>query len=224
LGLLDKWYNREPKKIIEKTTPGRKGMELFFYVFWHQFWEICKLNMIFILFCIPVVTIPTALTAMHRITMYMFMDKTFYTFSDFFETFKAEWKRSSIAGSIYFSLLAVSVFGMYFYSLVINNFVLYSIAMLICALILIAGFYLFPMLAVLDMSLKDIFKNSILLIFIRMPYNILTLLATAMLTLLIWMFLPFSMIGLICFVFAMNGLIISFCAYGSLKKYVIKDI
>ena len=223
MGLLDKWYNREPKKVIEKDSPRKQGAELFFSTFWNHFWEICKLNLIFILFCIPVLTIPTAMTAMYKITMYMFLDKTYYTFSDFIDTFKAEWKRSTIAGLIYFPFLAVSVFGMYFYSFVMNNFILYSFAMFICAIIIIAGFYLFPMLAILDMSLKSIFKNALLLIFARMPQNILTLIVTALFTFLVWMFLPPTLLCVVAFFFAFIAFIISFCAYGGLRKYVIKE-
>ena len=223
MGFLDKWYNREPKKEIEKNSPEKQGAALFFSVFWREFWELCKLNLILILFCIPVVTIPAALTAMHKIMMFMFMDRPVYTFSDFFAAFKAEWKRASIAGVIYFPILAVTAFGMFFYSAVLVSYVLYIISMLVCAVVLIVGFYLFPMLAVLDMNLKGIFKNAVLLAFLRMPQNVLTLTIIVLLAMLAWMFLPPSIIAVLLIFFTLIGFITTFCAYTGLRKFVITD-
>ena len=223
MGLLDKWYNREPKKEIEKNAPPKQGIALFFTVFWRDFWELCKLNLILILFCIPVVTIPAAITAMNKITMFMFMDKPVYTFSDYIAAFKAEWKRATAVGLIYFPALAITVFGQYFYSAMMTSFLLYAISMLACAVVLIVGFYLFPMLAVLDMNIKGIFKNAVLLTFLRMPQNVLTLIIVVLLTLFVWMFLPPTILAVLLIFFALTGFITTFCAYTGLNKFVIKD-
>jgi len=223
MGILNNWYNREPKNEIKKDAPEKKGMALFFDVFFREFWELCKLNLIFIVFCLPVVTIPTAITAMSKVMMYMIMDRTVYTFSDFFQSFKAEWKRATVAGLFYFPLLALTVFGQLFYSAVAGSLFLYVVTMLLCAMVLIAGFYLFPMLAVLDLSLNNIFKNAFLLTFLRMPQNILTLFISALLFLLVWLFWPFTFFALLLIFFALTRFITTFCAYTGLKKYVLKE-
>jgi uncharacterized membrane protein YesL len=222
MGLFDNWYKKEPKKEILKGAPAKQGIELFFDVFWREFWELCKLNLIFILFCLPVVTIPAALTAMSKITMMMLMDKPMYTFDDFRSAFKAEWKRAGLVGLIYFPLLALTVLSQLFYSNVYANFVLYVVSMFACAVLLIAGFYIFPMIAMLDFGIKGIFKNAFLMTFLRMPQNILAFVIIAVLSFLVWMFLPPTIMALLLIFFALCNLIATFCAYTGLKKHIIK--
>lgn len=223
MGFLNSWYNREPKNEIKKDTQQKQGAALFFDVLWRELWNICKLNLILILFCIPVVTIPAAITAMSKVMILMFTDKPVSAFGDFFSAFKAEWKRATIAGLIYFPLLAITVFAQYFYFTMLESVFLYTIAMLMCAMVLISGFYLFPMIGVLDMNLKGIFKNAILLTFVRMPQNILALIIAVLLVLLVLMFLLPSIFAIFLILFSLIGFVTTFCAYTGLKKYVIRE-
>jgi len=223
MGFISNWYTREAKVEIKKDTPPKEGAALFFDVLRREFWELCKLNLMLILFCVPVVTMPAALTAMSRVIMFMLMDRPVSTFGDFFDTFKKEWKRATIMGLIYFPLLALTVFGQYFYLAAAGSFLPYAVAMLSCAMVLIAGFYMFPMLAVLDLGLAGILKNAILLTFLRMPQNILALIVAVLLALLVLMLLPLSILVALFILFALIGLVTTFCAYTGLKKHVIKQ-
>ena len=217
------WYGREPKNEIRKDTPPKQGIALFFDVLSREFWELCKLNLILILFCLPVVTIPAAITAMCRITTFMLMDRPVYVYSDFIAAFKAEWKRAGLAGLIYFPALALAVFGQYYSLNALENFFLYVVLILVCALALIMGFYIFSMLAMLDMGLKGIFRNAVLLTFLRIPQNLMALVPVVLLAWLIWLFLPQSIIAVLLIFFALSGLICNFCTYTGLKKYVFTD-
>ena len=223
MGFLTDWFNREPKKEIEKNAPQKQGIVLFFEVLGREHWELCKLNLIMIISCTPIITIPAAITAMSKVMMFMFMDKPVDTFGDFFATFKAEWKRSTLVGLIYIPLLVMTMFGQYFYSNVMENFLLYTISMLASAIVLIVGFYLFPMIAVMDINLRGILKNAILLAFLRMPQNILTLIVMVLLSLFVLLLLPASILIILFIHFAMIGLITNFCAYTALKKFVIQE-
>ena len=222
MGLLDSWYNREPKKEITKETTQKEGLALFFEVLWREFWELAKLNGLMIVCCLPLVTIPCVLTASARVILLMFLDRPVYTVEDFFATFKKEWKKASIVGLLYFPLLALTLFALNFYSTVYKNFILYTLAMLAVALVLIMGFYLFPMIAIVELKIKEIFHNAFLLTFIRMPQNIATLLALMLLTFLVLGFLPPTILVVILFYFALLVFITNFCAYGGLKRYIIK--
>jgi len=224
MGLFDNILNLKPKnKIAEDEPPPKKGIALFFQVFMSEYRELLKLNLIMILFCLPVVTIPAAITAMNKIIMFMFLDKRYSTFSDFFATFKSEWKRSMLAGLIYFPLLALAGFGVYFYLSVMESFLFFSVSALIFSIILIAGFYVFPMIAVVDINLKGVFKNAVMLTLLRLPQNVLALIIIFLLTLVVWMFLPPTLIFVIFIFFALIGFISTFCAYTGLKKFVIND-
>ena len=222
MGLFDNWYNKEPKKEIAKDDQPRAGAVLFFSVLWQQFWEICKLNLLLILFSLPLITIPTTLVASNKVLAFMLMDKPLYTFETFFDTFKKEWKKASIVGLIYFPFLLLSFFAMYFYSQVYDNFFFYCVAMLSSAALLIVGFYLFTMVAVIELKIKDIFKNALLMTFLCMPQNVLTLLIIVGLTLLVVLFLPPTITIVILIFFALIDYLAVFCAYNGLRKYIIK--
>jgi hypothetical protein len=56
-----------------------------------------------------------------------------------------------------------------------------------------------------------------------MPQNILTLLIVVVLSLLVWLFLPPTILAVILIFFALIGLITTFNAYSSLKKYIFKE-
>jgi len=216
-------YNSEPKKTIEKNEPPKQGAALFFSTLWREFGELCKLNFVLMLLCAPVVTAPAAITAMSRVMIYMFMDEPIYTFSVFFDAFRDEWKRATIMGVIYFPTLAALVFGQYFYSAVMENFPLSVISMFACVVTVIAGFYIFPMIAAVNIGITGILKNAVILTFIRIPQNIAALMAVALLTLAVILLLPYSAIVVIVIYFALIGFITVFCAYTGIKKFVISN-
>jgi len=222
MGLFSNRYNREPKRIIDKDTPPKQGLALFFDVFSREFWELCKLNLIFVLFSLPIVTIPAATTAMCKVTMFMLLDKPIFVFSDFLSAFKAEWKRSTLVGIVYFPLLLGTMFGLYFY---LNTMeVMLFFASLVAFIILtVSGFYLFPMLAALDIGMKGVLTNSLLLVFMRLPQNIVALLAIGFISLCILAAFPVSIIIVLVISIAISNLISTFCAYTGFKKFVIKE-
>lgn len=224
MGLFNWWYNSEPKKEIEKNAPPKKGAALFIDVVRREFWELCKLNLFMILFCIPIVTIPAATVATSKVLMLMLMDRPFYTFEAFFSTFKAEWKSASVAGLIYFPLLLAAIFGLYFYSVILPNFLLYAGAMFTCTLVLMAGIYLFPMIALLDLGARGIAKNSILLTFSRIPQNIAALLAAGLWILLVLAFFPITTPLVLLLLLSGSALITNFCAFSGLKKIIKEDL
>ena len=220
---FNNWYTKEPRRVITKDTPRPVGLALFFSVLWQQLSELCKLNLLMILFSLPLVSIPTVLVATARVLTLMFMDQPLETFTEFFNTFKKEWKRATIAGLIYFPLLAISIFALYFYSLVIDNFLLYTVAMLGCAVLIIIGFYLFPLLAMVDLKLQHCFKNAALLTVLKAPKNILALVVMVGLTILIILFLPPSIVSVFLLYFALMSAISTFCAYGAICHLIIKE-
>ena len=223
MGLFFNRFTREPKKEIDVNAPPKQGIALFFSVLLHEFWELIKLNLIFILFCLPVVTIPIAITAMSKVILLMLMDKPFFVFGEFIAAFKAEWKRATVAGLVFFLSLAAALYGVLVYAYIMEIFFLHSCAIMLCIIFITAGFYLFPMLALLDIGLKGAFKNAALLVLLRLPYNFLTLLTVASLLLLILIFFPTSIMLVFLIFFALINLITTFCAYTGIKKFVIKE-
>ena len=206
-------------KKTEQRPPRKEGPALFFDVLRHRLWDLCKLNLILLLFCIPVVTIPTALTAMARVQLDMLAGKPGPVFAAFLQTVKTRWKRATFAGLIYYALLAAAVYGFYYDSAVSGNLLFYTVLLFAVALLLIAGFYLFPLLAATDWAPAGIFKSALRLTFSRLPQNILALTVFVVAVYLAWAYFPYSAVVLVLILCSLLGLITIFCAHtGFLAK------
>ena len=72
---------------IKKDEPSKEGISLFFQLFVARFWDILKLNIIFIVYCIPIVTIGPAFGALTSITMSMIQNKHIYIFINHFNVY-----------------------------------------------------------------------------------------------------------------------------------------
>ena len=96
---MRRWY--EPRKDtpgIAKDAPKKKGFARYFEILWREFFPLLKLNLLFIISCLPIVTIPAALTAMNRITVTMVRDRNYFMLSDYWDAFKRDFFRSLLAG------------------------------------------------------------------------------------------------------------------------------
>lgn len=226
MGLFSAHYDR-PGPGIPKDAPQKKGFKLFFEVFLREFFELIKLNLLYVLFCIPIVTIPAATTAMSRVTLTMIRDKNHFLWSDFLNSFKTEFLRSTAAGFLLFLGTAAALFGVRFYGVsAAQSPLLYlplGVSACVALLLTFMGFYLFPLLALVNLPFGQTLKNALLLAFICLPVNLAALAAAGVIAVLFVGFLPYSLPVMLLFCFAQINFITSFFAYRGLQKYVIRE-
>ncbi|TAZ76248.1 hypothetical protein ELH72_27570, partial (plasmid) [Rhizobium ruizarguesonis] len=74
--LRDMWTREGPG--IPKDAPKRTGLALFAEILVREWWEMVKLNFLFILAGLFVVTLPAALAAMARVSVALVGDRTTY--------------------------------------------------------------------------------------------------------------------------------------------------
>ena len=127
MGFLSPNFVREGPG-VEKGEHQKIGVSLFFQLFVARFWDLIKLNLLFIIYSIPIVTIGPAFGAMTTITMSMVQNKHIFIFSDFHDAFKANWKQSltcSFISCTIFILLNVSL--QFYFKLSQNNSLFYVV-------------------------------------------------------------------------------------------------
>lgn len=217
----------KPGPGIEKDEPKKTGVALFFSILGREFFSLFKLNLLFLLFSIPIVTIPAALTAMSKITLHMVRDENYFMWSEFWETWKKEFLKSLGAGALLVVLIGLSIISIQFYTLnTSQNMLVYvplALSWLLCFLGIVAGFYIFPMIALMNFPLKTSIKNSFLLVMVRLPYNLLVLAIIIVVGFLMVAFFPLTVPLLFVALFAILNLIAVFCAYSGMEKYVISS-
>lgn len=100
---------------LDPNAPEKTGMARFVEILTLECATLVKLNLLFLLSCIPVVTIPPAVFAMNHVVRKMILDQPVLCFYHYRTAFQKYWKRG-YAGFFLTALpLAVSGVGVWFY-------------------------------------------------------------------------------------------------------------
>ena len=219
-------FRDKPGKGVDENAPPKTGLALFFDVLFRNFFDFMKLSLLFTLFCIPVITIPAALTAMSKIAFLMSRDQHYFLWMDFRDTFKKEFVSSTLIGWLYFAALALSGASTYTSAIQAENNNFLYVPLLIGSvsfiLLVMTGFYIFPLLAAIDLTPSQAAKNAFLLAILYQPYNFVTLIIFAVLVFLLVIFTPFTLILWPLFFFMFLSFMTTFCANAGITKYVLQ--
>lgn len=71
------------------------------YRFLSRFWDLVKLNFLWIIFSLPIITMGAATVAAYSVAMKMVDDEESYVARTFVKEFKANWKQGTILGLIF---------------------------------------------------------------------------------------------------------------------------
>ena len=109
---MRRWYEpRKDRPDLERSAIRKRGFVGYMDMLWREFFELLKLNLLFVLSCVPIITIPAALTAMHRITSVMVRDENHFLWPDYWKAFRRDfWKSlgggAAIADCVRFGTIA----------------------------------------------------------------------------------------------------------------------
>ena len=165
---MRRWY--EPKKDrpdIAKDAPRKKGIVLFLDTLWREFFSLIKLNLLFIAFCLPVITIPAAMTAMSKVTAMMVQDENCFLWHEFWGAFKRDFGRSLLGGIAILAATAIFILSTWFYYMLSQMHWMFIILAAASACMLLGAYltsmYFFPMLATVELPTGKLLKNSFIL-------------------------------------------------------------
>lgn len=120
------------------------------------------LNVLFLITCLPVVTIGPALTALYTVTMQEARREHGYIFSTYLKTFRSSFGPSCLGFLLYLAAAAVLLFNVAFWAAlgtVPANLIL-LLMMFAVVITFISFLYTFPLLARFDGSLKQVIKSA----------------------------------------------------------------
>lgn len=217
MGFLDFSFYKKEGKGIKKQDMKKKRISVFFGLFFRKFWDLIKLNFLYILFCIPIVTIGPATVALSKITRYYIEEKPVFLFSDFVDAFKENFLQGFLYSIFHAVITYMFLQSGYFYYINSSENIIYNIAfgvlLALFVIFLFSTYYAYLMICTVKLSLKKILKNSFSFAIIGMKSNFLTL------VFIIPIFItPFIAIML----FSLSSLIISFNSFQYIYKYSIK--
>ncbi len=218
---------------ISKDAPKKKTFIVFFETFFRNFWKFITINLVYFVMSIPIITNGLANAGLTNVTRNIARDKHSFGLSDFFETVKKNWKQSLIAGIINVIITVFLIFSISFYyhnSNGILNTVGLGVLLCIAFIFLVMNFYIWTMIITFKLSLKQIYRNSFKFVFINMKKNLLCgiiLLLVYAVYIAIFLLIPnylvltIELMIILCTLPAFRFLLIQFCTFPSIKKYII---
>ncbi len=201
------------------------GWKHMIQVLWRELFTLIKANVCFFLFCIPIVTIPAAVTAIHCICVDTIRGKPVKVIRIYWNVLKTQYLASLGALTVLSGLIALGCYGTRFYwewpfpVPMMRMITLLPASFAVIGVLMIP--YCFNMLACLNLSLGKILKNSFLLVFLNLRFSICGgVIGTALILLQIQFWLPLLPIILSCGI-ALSVYAASYFAFYGIEKFVV---
>lgn len=164
---------------VAKKKPKKNPFFRFWELFFNKFWTLFLLNLIYVLFCLPVVTFGPATAALTAMIRNIYLERPQFVWHDFLKEFKKNFNKSVAVGIVDLGVAAVVIIT--FFQMLRDQVMdvkfnwLYVLSLSVLAVFVMMNFYIYPQIVALDMKLRDIVKNSLILVFVNVLPEILTL-------------------------------------------------
>ncbi|NEH38345.1 DUF624 domain-containing protein [Rhizobium ruizarguesonis] len=210
--LRDMWTREGPG--IPKDAPKRTGLALFAEILVREWWEMVKLNFLFILAGLFVVTLPAALAAMARVSVALVEDRNTYLLRDFTEAFLRYFWRATAWGLALAGALAVCIHAIATYGAGARDNLLLSapltVALVATAFVAVLACHLVILMVMRDLPALQLLRLAALASVVR-PFPALAALAfTAGLWLAHILFYPVSVFMPATFNFSLGMFAVAF--------------
>ena len=178
------------------------------FTFLSRLADLFWLNLLFIVCCIPVITIGAATTALYYVTLKMAKDEEGYITRSYFKSFKENFMQATVIWIGFLVLGIIMIMDLrivnggnaaeVFSSPALGNVIMVAVFVM-GVVFLMTGTYVFPILAQFDNTTRNTVKNAFLISIRHLPYTIGMLIITALPIALIWFFPALFILVLIMF-------------------------
>ncbi len=211
--LINYYFGEGPG--IPKDAPAPKGLRLLASVLRREWWALVRLNLLFLLAALPLVTLPAAYFATVAITVAMVEDRNVYLWRDFWGAFRARFALVTLSALLFAGggglvVLAVRTYGE---AAKVNLLAVapLSIALTVSVLLpLYAIHFLVALAESGDRRLSAIVKAAALALLARPLAGLAALLFVALLWLALVLFYPASVLLPVLVNFSLGALVTSF--------------
>lgn len=140
--------------------------------------DLLCLNIMWLICCIPIVTIGASTTALYAVMLKFVKDEEGYVFRGFFKAFRLNLKQSTISWLIFVALGAL-----WFVDYRLAGVMPGTVGTVMSVIFLMIGFfllalmiYVFPLTARYENNIRNTFRNALILTVAKLPYTLLMIL------------------------------------------------
>ncbi len=199
--------------------PEKTGMARFLEILSGEYATVIKVNLLFLLTCLPVITIPLAIFSLHHVSCRMVQGRTAY----YWETFRSCWRRAYAAFALTALPLVMSAVGGWFYLQRAGTQPLFFVPFLFCStiflVVLLSSGYFYSLMGT-DMGVGDCLRLGALLGVGRPLRAVLGALCGYGFTLAGILAFPISLVYLVLVGFSLPSLLSNFFLRTVLRPYV----
>jgi len=211
----------------DKTEEKESGFRRFGQVLLNEWWELLKLNLLFIVSCIGIITIPAALTAMNRICIMMEENEVHVLRRDYWKAFRRDFLRSTLGGAVLAAMMLLFGYVALLYAqfAATRSYLIFLGAVMIFLVLLVfmTGIWFFPMNARVDLPVGILLRNSFLLAVTTvkrtLPALLISLLSFGLGGIGLW---PRSILYIVAAMFSLTTLVNVFLVYPVIRRRVIR--
>ncbi|MCL2037250.1 MAG: YesL family protein [Oscillospiraceae bacterium] len=215
------------KDEVRKSPTEMKPFFRFFEIFGRKFWYITQLNIVYLLLCIPIVTIGPATAAMTHVMRKFILEQPIFVFSEFWSAFKKHFKRTCFLGIVSLSVLVASAYSIFAYSSIVasapsfQNYFMLAMGMVSGSVFLTINTYVYPQIICLDLPFGSILKNSAILCLVGFKRNVFTVVIFVSVVIAMIFYFPFSIVVVFFAPFSWLAFLCVFNSYPAIQKFII---
>lgn len=209
----------------QKPVGERKGLQLYFWNLWYHFIPLIMVNFLFVLCCIPVVTIGPAITALNRICCLLAAGKPLiYPIREFWDAFRGGFKQGFGTGILCIGYLLMIAYSFWLLnSLGVASLTLRLILLLALVVFFMCMLYVFPQIAMLKLTLRQILGNAVRLMLVQLKESVAAVILGGLVILGPLYFWPMSMLLYIVLLFSAGSLVCCSFAWPGIGRYLVKE-
>ena len=198
-----------------------------FMQFMNRVADLMWLNILFVICCIPVITIGDSITAMYYVTLKMVRNEESYITKSFFRSFKQNFIQATVIWIIAIIAGGLLVFDYYVMSgrtgvKAANDTIATVMQVLLIAVLIFYVFtftFVFPLLSKFDNTIRNTIKNAFIMSIRHFPVTLASI-AVMMITALLIIYLPIMLLFSIFLLFSLAAYCCSFMYVKVFDKYI----
>lgn len=227
----------KPGPGVSKNAPQKKRFFLFWELYARKIWKLVLANLLYVLLSLPVITHGLAQAGLTFVTRNYVQQKHVFLPSDFWDTVKKNAKQALIIGIEELLICALLGFDLVYAwnglmmgeTVSIGALLFFAVSLFIAISFLQIRYYLYIQVITFKLSVKQIWKNSILLSIAGFKQNLILSVSLGFIyALAILVFLAFGVLSagllIVAYVFffpAFRSFLIQFNVFPLIKKHII---
>ncbi|MBQ8041164.1 MAG: DUF624 domain-containing protein [Lachnospiraceae bacterium] len=152
--------------------------------------DLCILNIITLIGCLPIITAGASITAMHYVLLKMVRNQDGYVWKDYWKSFKENFWQGTAVGSVLLIFVAFFLIDCYIFKGLVENISvpLLAVAGAFALFLYMIYLYAFPLLSHFHNTVPGTLKNAFFVGIMAFPQTVLMMIVTALPIILLYQY------------------------------------